>query len=379
MTTGLLVAISAAVLAVLPTLNHDPDPAGGAPSGREPAVRQINIDAAALAQAQGQFASRARIAVLPIATAKSDPASALAALGCTLGLTGDLRYVPGLLVLDRSEVRAATQASLAPGAIGRKLGVRYVLAGVLRRDGPAEQLDADVIEIGPRDGAEDQGRVQAHSSAQRPLGQIDELAGAVLLDLLGQLKIAVPPEALAEMARVPTPSDSARILCDDGLSILDRTGGLNRGDDAVLIRRALLDSHAALKSDPRYLRALLLQASCLLRLGETEALQECLTQAHDLRTPEERIDLLTRLEIDADHAALVQRDPAAAVALYQRILDIDPGHLPALWMLTALHAGEYPPSDWPGYNLEKAGEFAARLITAHPGSPAARLLKKSKP
>ena len=78
--------------------------------------------------------------------------------------------------------------------------------------------------------------------------------------------------------------------------------------------------------------------------------------------------------MDGDYAALVKRDFATAVTLYQKILEIDPGHLHALWMLTALHAGEYQSTPWPGCSLEKAGDYAARLIVAHPESAAARLL-----
>jgi tetratricopeptide (TPR) repeat protein len=247
----------------------------------------------------------------------------------------------------------------------------------LAREGFDDQLAVEAIELTATGTVE--GRLQARASARRPSGRIDELAGAVLLDLLGQLKAETPPDRVAEIARVRTMSDSARILCDDGLAILDRADGLHRRAEPILFRRALNDSQAALKADPRYLRALLLQASCLLRLGETEALETCLTEAYNLRVPEDRFDTLTRLEADADHAALVKRDFAAAVALYQKILEIDPGHLQALWMLTALHAGEYPPSNWPGYSLEKAASYAARLIVAHPESAAARLLSKRKP
>ena len=69
----------------------------------------------------------------------------------------------------------------------------------------------------------------------------------------------------------------------------------------------------------------------------------------------------------------------AAVASYQKMLEIDPGHLHALWMLTAPHAGEFEPSHWSGFSLEKAAEYAARLVAAHPDTAAARLLGGRKP
>jgi tetratricopeptide (TPR) repeat protein len=218
--------------------------------------------------------------------------------------------------------------------------------------------------------------VLARTSARRLGGQIFELADTVLLDLLAQFKATPPPDRLAEITRVPTSSDSARGLCDDGVALMDRSDGLSRDDDPVLSLRALNDAEAALKSDPRYLRASLLKASCLLRLGETERLENCLARAYEVRLPETRIDILTRLEVDGDHAALVKRDFATAVTLYQKILEIDPGHLHALWMLTALHAGEYQPTPWPGCSLEKAGDYAARLIVAHPDSAVGRFLRE---
>ena len=75
----------------------------------------------------------------------------------------------------------------------------------------------------------------------------------------------------------------------------------------------------------------------------------------------------------------MKHDFAAAVVTYQKMLEIDPGHLHALWMLTALYSGEYEPSRWPGYSLEKAAGYAARLIVAHPESAAALQLGERTP
>jgi TolB-like protein len=377
MTPGLVVTVISAAVAVIPTLFNDRDQAGSGLTANEPTVRNVRVDDAALASAQGELAKRVRIAVVPIVTTKGDPSQARAALGCTMALTADLRYVPGMLVVDRAEVLRSMREFPSPAEIGRSLGVRYVVTGNLTREGFDDQLAIEAIELPVPPAIE--GQVRARASARRPSGRVDELVGVVLLDLLGQLHAEIPPDRAAEITRVRTLSDSARILCDDGLAILDRNDGLHRGTEPLLFRRALNASQAALKADPRYVRAMLLQASCLLRLGDTTSMELCLTEAYNLRVPDDRSDGLTRLEADADHAALVKHDLAAAVSLYQKILDIDPGHLHALWMLTAIHAGEYPPSNWPGYSLEKATDYAARLIVAHPESAAARLLSQRKP
>lgn len=371
MTTGLLAAF-VSVLAVIPTFNHDREEATRPLKGGEPTVWNLTVAATALEAARAELAPRARIAVLPIVSSKRDPGSALAALGCTAALIADLHYVPGFLVLERSEVLHAGRKLTSPEEIGRKLGARYLVTGTLNRQGTDDQLDATLIECGSAEQGEPP--VRARATARRLGGQIYQLADTVLLDLLAQLKATPPADRLVEINRVPTFSDSARGLCDDGIALMDRSDGLSRDDDPALCLRALNDSEAALKTDPRYLQAFLLKASCLLRLGETERLENCLTQAYDIRVPDTRIDILTRLEVDGDHAALVKRDFATAVTLYEKMLEIDPGHLHALWMLTALHAGEYQPTPWPGSSLEKAGDYAARLIVAHPESAVARLL-----
>jgi TolB-like protein len=373
MTTGLLAAFASA-LAVIPTLNHDRGPAARPEKAVEPTIGNVTVGAAALEAARAELAPRARIAVLPIVASRRDPGSALAALGCTAALIADLHYAPGFLVLERSEVLRAGRKLTSPAEIGRKLGARYLITGTMSRQGTDDQLDAALLDIGPPE--EGDPPILARATARRLGGQIFQLADTVLLDLLAQLKATPPADRLVEINRVPTFSDSARGLCDDGLALMDRSDGLSRDDDPAFVLRALNDSEAAIKTDPRYLQAFLLKASCLLRMGETERLENCLTQAYDIRVPDTRIDLLTRLEVDGDHAALVKRDFATAVELYQKMLEIDPGHLHALWMLTALYAGEFQPTPWPGCSLEKAGDHAARLIVAHPGSAAARLLRE---
>jgi TolB-like protein len=378
MTTGLLAAFCASALAIIPTLNRDRDQAARTIRGDEPSIGNVRVTPEALAAARAEFAVRSRIVVLPFAASKGDPGAELSALGCGEAMTADLHYVPGLLVLERSEVLNVIRdrEPAPPAEIGRKLGVRYLITGMLTREGSGDRLDAEVIEVGPP-GAE--AKPVGKASASRPAGHVFELADVVLLDVLGKVKAAPAPERIAELTKVPTLSDSARALCDDGFALMDRADGLNRGDDAGLCARALKDSEAAMKADPRYLRAALLQAGCLLRLGEAERLESCLTNAYNLRIPESRIDVLTRLELDGDRAVFVKRDFESAAVQYQKMLEIDPGHLHALWMLTALHAGEYGSSRWPDYSLEKAGGYAARLIVAHPGSAAARMLGERKP
>ena len=376
MTTALLAAFCASALAIIPTVNRDRDrdrdPSSRTNRGDETSIRNVRITPEALALARETYQGLGRIAVLPITVASGDPGAELAALGCTEAMTADLHYVSGSLVLGRAEVLRARREHDSAVEIGRALGLRYLVTGTLTRIEGDDRLAAEVIEVGMPGTA-------AKAVATRPIGQVFDLSDAVLLDLLGQLGATPPSGRLSEMVKVPTVSDTARALCDDGFAQLDRVSGVNRGDEPRLCARALKSSEAALKSDPRYLRASLLQAGCLLRLGETERLESSLTDAYNLHLPAEKVDTMTRLEIDGDYSAFAKHDFEAAAVQYRKMLDIDPGHLHALWMLAALHAGEYEPSRWSGVSLEKASEYAARLIVAHPESAAARLLGDRKP
>jgi TolB-like protein len=392
MTTGLLAAFCASALAILPTVNrdrdrdrdHDRDQASRPIVGDESPIRQVKVTAEALEAARREFARQSRIAVLPFAAAGGDHGALLAALGCTEAMTDDLHYVRGMLVVEGAEVAHARRTLKTPQEIGRKLDARYLITGTLSRDGTDFRLEAEAIEIGPSEvgtgvAVENGPAPPARASASRPGSQLYELADAVLLDLLAQRKATLEPERLAGITCVPTLRDTARVLCDDGFAWMDRAEGMNRGDDPDVCLRALKESEAAMKVDPMYLRAALLQESCLLRMGELARLESCLSQACQLTIPENRIDALTRLEIDGDHAVFVKHDFPTAVAHYQKMLAIDPGHLRALWMLAAIHAGEYESSGWPGHDLEKAGEYAARLLVAHPGTNAARVFATPKP
>jgi TolB-like protein len=384
MTTGLLAALCASALTIFPTAIRDrePDPAAGPARGVESSIRDVRVTPEARAAATDLFADQRRIAVLPFTASKGDPGAALSALGCSEAMTADLHYVTGFLVLERAEVlhayrgRGRERRPLAPLEIGRKLGVRYVITGMLVREADDERLDAEAIEIGPDDTSP---RPPVKATARRPGGQATELADEVLLNLLGQLNAKPAPERITEMTKVQTPSDSARALCDDGFATMDRASGISRGDDPALSARALKESEAAMKADPRYLRAALLQAGCLLRLGEIVRLESCLTQASNLQVPETRIDVLTRLELDGDHAVFVKRDFENAVRCYRKMLEIDPGHPRALWMLTALYSGEFESPQWAGQDLDQARDYAARLLAAHPDSAAAGLFDAPKP
>jgi TolB-like protein len=367
--------LTCAALAVIPTTNRNRDLAARPVRGDGASVRDVTVDPAAVAAAARSLEGRARVAVLPFTAPAGDAALAAVALGCAAAAAADLHYVPGVLALDPSEVRAAPAAGDLPALAeaGRALGARYLLTGSVARKGERAVLTARLVAVGPS-GSE----VVAEAEGSGAVGDVDAIAATALAGVL-PAALAPGPDARREMARAATADAQARASCDEAADLLERSTGLNSGDGAAAAARALALTEKALKADRSYLRASLVQAGCLARRGETGPLKKCLNRAHNVRVPAERIDALTRLEVDGDYYLFVTGELPKAADRYDKMLAIDPGHLHALWALTALYAGEFGTSEGSAADLKKANEYAARLVAAHPGSAAARYLTGPRP
>jgi TolB-like protein len=374
--TGWIIATCAA-LAIIPTTNRDRTLTARPLRGDEPSINNVRFTADDLAAAQKNVTSCQRIAVLPfVAPAGDDDLKALAR-GVTSAFTADLHYLPGLLVLDPSEYATVATGTVNPArsealaAAAKAIGTRYLITGSVARGGSDLVLEAILFDAEAPEAI-------ARSHQTGPEAKLFALADAALLAVLPK---PLAPEArrTREMTKIPTASPKARALCDQAAALIERTTGVSKGDDAQLAAKAKDLLAAALKADPKYLQAYLLQASCLARLGETGPLQRTLLRAHNTRVPADRFDELTGLELEGDYYVFVKGVPAAAAEQYAKMLAIDPYHLHALWMMAAIHAGDFDLPKWSGYDLKKAAPYAARLVAAHPNSPAAKFLARTRP
>jgi TolB-like protein len=364
-------------MAIIPTTTRDRTLPARAFRGDEPSIENVKIAPEDLSSARKALAGKERIAVLPFTAPGGDDDLNALARGVTAAFASDLHYLPGLIVLDPAEY--ATLATRPgdpskPGALAaaaKALDTRYLISGTVARKGSDLVLEAVLFDSKSPDAT-------VRSSQTGADAKMFALADAALVALLPK-PLAPDPRRTREITKVPTTSAKARAFCDQAAVLIERMTGVDPGDDAQLATRAreLLD--AALKADPKYLQALLLQAGCYGRLGETNPLKRTLLRAHNTRIPPGRFDELTLLELEGDYYVFERQDPEAAAEQYAKMLAIDPYHLHALWMMAAIHAGDYGLAGRPGYDLKKASPYAARLVAAHPGAPAARFLARSKP
>jgi adenylate cyclase len=86
------------------------------------------------------------IAVLPFENLSQEPDRDYFSDGITADLITDLSNLSGLLVIARNTAFAHRGRDLSPQAVGRELGVRYLLEGSVRRAGDRVRITAQLID-----------------------------------------------------------------------------------------------------------------------------------------------------------------------------------------------------------------------------------------
>ena len=366
-----------AAFAIIPTTNRDRAVAARAQRGDAPSIGDVKLSKDLIAAARTKISSLKPIAVIPLQAPAESPELGILARAVTVSLNSDIHYLPGLLALNSAEIRISdpvTPEALQPealAALAKQIGCQFLLTGTVT--GPVDQSVLTLVLFD----AESQ-KLSKHVSKIEKVEGLPSIADDALIALLP--KAQVPGErAMKELKRISTIKEKARQLYEEAVEISEQMNGINEGDDKELATKALELAESSLKQDPSYLQPALLQASCLARLTKSGPLDRALTRAHNTRDHELRFDELTRLELDGDFYTFVKKDPAAAVGCYEKMLELDPNHMNALWMLTSLHAGDLKSGKWAGYDLNKAADYAARLVASHPSSAAARFLEGGTP
>lgn len=96
--------------------------------------------------ATGAAAAEATLAVLPFGDLSADASQRYLADGVAEDLTVRLSRAPGLFVVSSDAAFAERDAAAEPAAVARRLGVRHVLEGSVRRAGDAVRVNATLIE-----------------------------------------------------------------------------------------------------------------------------------------------------------------------------------------------------------------------------------------
>jgi serine/threonine protein kinase/Tfp pilus assembly protein PilF len=91
-------------------------------------------------------AEKPSIAVLPLQNLSTDPDSAYFSDGMTDEITTKLSKLQGLNVASHSSVAAVKASDQSPAETGRKLGVRYLLEGNVRKSGNQVRINVHLID-----------------------------------------------------------------------------------------------------------------------------------------------------------------------------------------------------------------------------------------
>jgi tetratricopeptide (TPR) repeat protein len=243
--------------------------------------------------------------------------------------------------------------------------VHYVLTGSFGVEGDEISLITQAVDCSAPEFV-----IMAEARAVGHKDEICSLSDRVVQDLLGQMGLLPDAARVREMSKVPTLNFDARRECDAGFRLLYQVAATSPDSMLELSEKALKHAEAAVQTDPNYLQAYILKASCLWNLDRMADVETCLRAAR-IKSDPASVDELTRLELDGDYATFVERNFDRAIESYKKILEIDAGHVRALWSLTGLYTGNYGAADAGIDDAEVAAQYAARLVAAHPDSPMA--------
>ena len=187
-------------------------------------------------------APRLSIVVLPFENLGGDPEQQYFADGITDDLTTDLSHVPDSFVIARDTAFTFKGRQVDAKAIGRELGVRYMLEGSVRRAGEKVEINAQLIST----------ETGAHVWADRFEGERSNL-GKLQFEVVARLANSLgwelmKAEVLRDERERPNNPD-ARDLTMRGFATIWNFNGANKAtwNDAIaMFERALaLDPHNA--------------------------------------------------------------------------------------------------------------------------------------
>ncbi len=177
------------------------------------ADNQSNKDPTSLAKNTFLFPEKPSIAVLPFDNLSNDPQQEFFSDGITEDLITDLSQVSGLFVIARNTVFTYKGEALDIQKIGRKLGVKYVLEGSVRKSGDNLRINAQLIDV----------QTGGHLWAQRfdrKLTDVFELQDEVVQKIVAALAITLNPVEKGRLERVKKVKPEAYIAFLRGLELM---------------------------------------------------------------------------------------------------------------------------------------------------------------
>jgi len=180
------------------------------------------------------------IVVLPFANLSGDPAQDYFADGITENLTTDLSRLRGSFVIGRNTAFTFKGKSVDAKAIGKELGVRYVLGGSVQRDQSHVRVNAQLVD------ADSAGQLWAERF-DKPLADLFDMQDEIVASLASQLGAALITSEARRAERTPNPDSMD--LYFQGMA------WFNKGRNQEDLTRARVYFERALALDPDNLDA----------------------------------------------------------------------------------------------------------------------------
>ena len=280
-------------------------------------------------------AARLSIVVLPFANLSGDPAQDYLVDALTDGLTTSLARLRDSFVIARNTAMTLKGKPIDAKAIGKDLGVRYVIEGSVQPSGDRTRVNAQLIDAGSG----------AHLWAEQidtPRADPLQTQDAIVTHLARAMDLQLVWAEGVRVKRTPAANPDAEdlaIQCDAGTR---KAGWIGKEADAAY---ALCEQ--ALAIDPNNVRALMV-------LGIKFFMPAAFGFSGDPKGDLERADQLESkaLALDPDYAwahdlkgniLLAQGRPEEAVPEHERALALDPSNVDAAGNL--------------GFDYERLGEF----------------------
>jgi TolB-like protein/cytochrome c-type biogenesis protein CcmH/NrfG len=287
---------------------------------REAEIAAEALDTGRIEGLVGSFGKES-IAVLPFDDMSEGGDQAWFADGISEELLNLLAKVEGLRVTSRSSSFAFRGQGLSIPDIAKRLGVRYVLEGSVRKAGNTIRVTAQLIE----------GGADAHiwsETYDRKFDNVFAIQDEISATVVDELKVTI----LGDLPTADVTGEEAYELYLEGLPLL-----AERGDDLV---RAEEIFKRVIELDPGYAPAHASYAASLFwQAGADENNKEIIAAAKRALDIDPRnvdaLALLGRKYIDTDR-------PAEGEALLRRAIEVNPSHANAWRWLGTLHTDSDP-------------------------------------
>ncbi len=214
------------------------------------------------------------IVVLPFTNLSGDASQDYFADGITENLTTDLSRLSGSFVIARNTAFTYKGKNVDAKAIGKELGVRYVLEGSVQRDQNQVRVNAQLIDA----------TTAGHLWAERfdkPLSNLFSMQDEIVASLASQLGVELITDEARRAERVPAP-DSMDLY-------LQGMAWYNKGRNPADIDRARGFFERALALDPNNLDAALGKVMADFQLAVSYSVDDRFERLHSIEAQLNRV------------------------------------------------------------------------------------------